>query len=143
MIDIESIVFDTVYNAVTDASAFPNCRVDAGYVEKSATFPAVSVVETNSVPVAQTATDDNDENYTRLNYEVNIYSAKQDTAKSEARAIAQVVDTAMKTLKAHRSMMHQLPNQDRTIFRLYMRYEVIVKPITSNGEITGYKFYRR
>ena len=34
MIDIESYVFDTVYNAVI--AEFPSARVDAGYVEKSA-----------------------------------------------------------------------------------------------------------
>jgi hypothetical protein len=142
MIDIESIVFDTVYNAVI--AEFPTARVDAGYIEKSATFPAVEVIETNSVPVRDTNTDDNAENYTRLYYEVNIYSDKQNTAKSEARAIAKVVDDAMQSLKCYRTMMHQLPNQDRTIFRLYMRYEVVAKAITDkDGEITGYKFYRR
>lgn len=141
MIDIESKVFDTVFNAVT--AAFQGIRVDAGYVESSATFPAVSVIETNSVPVSSTNTDDCAENYTRLFYEVNIYSDKQNTAKSEARAIAKVVDEAMQSLKCYRTMMHQLPNQDRTIFRLYMRYEVIARPIKEDGIITGYQLYRR
>ena len=141
MIDIESAVFDTVYDAVI--AEFPGARVDAGYVEKSATFPAVSVIETNSVPIRSTNTDDNAENYTRLYYEVNIYSDKQDTAKSEARAIAKVVDDAMQGMKFYRTMMHQLPNQDRTIFRLYMRYEVVVgiKTDLSGNEV--YQFYRR
>lgn len=141
MIDIESVVFDTVYNAVIDE--FPTARVDAGYVEKSATFPAVSVIETNSVPVRDTFTDDCSENFTRLYYEVNIYSDKQDTAKSEARSIAKVVDTAMQSLKMHRTMMHQLPNQDRTIFRLYMRYEVVVGVKTDSQGNEVYQMYRR
>ena len=97
MIDIESMVFDTVYNAVI--ALYPKARIDAGYVEKSAVFPAVSVVETNNVPVRSTNTDDNSENFTRLYYEVNIYSDKKDTARSEARAIAKVVDEAMKGMK--------------------------------------------
>lgn len=142
MLNIESKVFDTVYNAVI--AVFPSARVDAGYVETSAVFPAVSVIETNNVPVQRTNTDDNSENYTRLYYEVNIYSDKQDTAKSEARSIAEVVDTAMKSLKFYRTMMHQLPNYDRTVYRLYMRYEVIAQELKdSNGDITGYQFYRR
>ena len=140
MIDIESIVFDTVYNAVI--TAYPTARIDAGYVEKSATFPAVSVIETNSIPVQRTSTDDSSENYTRLYYEVNIYSDKQDTAKTEARGIAKVVDAAMQTLKAYRTMMHQLPNQDRTIFRLYMRYELIVREFTKDSK-PAYQAYRR
>ena len=141
MIDIESAVFDTVYDAVI--AEFPGARVDAGYVEKSATFPAVSVIETNSVPIRSTNTDDNAENYTRLYYEVNIYSDKQDTAKSEARAIAKVVDDAMQGMKFYRTMMHQLPNQDRTIFRLYMRYEVVVGIKTDLSGKEVYQFYRR
>lgn len=140
MIDIESKVFDTVYNAVM--TAFPNARVDAGYIERSSTFPAVSVVETNNIPVPSTDTDDNSENYTRLYYEVNIYTNTHNTAKSEARAIAKVIDDAMKSLKCYRTMMHQLPNQDRTIFRLYTRYEVIVRQIV-DGDNTVYQFYRR
>lgn len=141
MIDIESVVFDTVFNAVS--TAFPNARIDNGYVETSAVFPAVSVVETNNVPLKRTNTDNNSENYSRLYYEVNIYSDKQDTAKSEAKAIAKVADDAMKSLKFYRTVMHQLPNQDRTIFRLYMRYEVIVGLIDDGKGGTIYQFYRR
>ena len=141
MIDIESKVFQTVYDAVH--TAFPSARIDVGYIETSATFPAVSVVETNNVPVMRTNTDDNSENYTRLYYEINIYSDKQGTAKTEAKAIADVVDEAMKSLKCYRTMMRQLPNQDRTLFRLYVRYEVIVgMQDKANGD-TLYQFYRR
>ena len=141
MIDIESKVFDTVYEAVH--TAFPKARIDAGYVERSATFPAVSVVETNSVPVRSTNTDDCAENYTRLYYEVNVYSDKQDTAKSEARAIISVVDTAMSSMKFYRTLMRTLPNQDRTIYRLYARYEVIVRKLTDGDGNEVYQFYRR
>lgn len=140
MIDIESKVFDTVYNAVH--TAFPEARIDAGYIEQSATFPAISVVETNNVPVASKNTDDNSENYTRLYYEVNIYTNDSSTAKSEARAIVKVVDDAMKSLKFYRTLVRQLPNQDRTIFRLYARYEVIVGE-KIDGDNVVYKFYRR
>lgn len=140
MIDIESMVFNTVYDAIHEA--FPSARIDAGYVERSAVFPAVSVVETNNVPMRSTNTDDNSENFTRLYYEVNIYSDKKDIAKSEARSIAKVADTAMKSMKFYRTMMHQLPNQDRTIYRLYMRYEVVVGIKTVDGTPV-YQFYRR
>ena len=141
MVDIESKVFDTLYNAVH--AAFPNARIDASYVERNATFPYVTVSETNSVPVRRMNTDDCSENYTRLYYEVNIYSDKQNSAKSEARDIAKVCDTAMTSLKFYRTMMHQLPNQDRTLVRLYMRYEVIVEKIDKGNGDTIYQFYRR
>lgn len=141
MIDIESAVFDRVYDAVHEA--FPEARIDAGYVERSAVFPAVSVIETNNVPVRTTNTDDNSENFSRLYYEVNIYSDKQGTAKTEARSIAKVVDETMRGLKFYRTMVRQLPNQDRTIFRLYLRYEVIVGIKTDMAGEEVYQFYRR
>ena len=140
MVDIASKVFDTVYTAVS--TAYPSARIDAGYVELPATFPAVTVMETNSVPVRRMNTDENSEFCTRLYYEVNIYSNKQDTARSEAREIAKTVDAAMKTLKFYRTMMHELPAQDRTITRLYLRYEVIVREIVNGNDIV-YQFYRR
>ena len=141
MIDIESKVFDTVYNAVH--AAFPKARIDSGFVETSAVFPAVTVTETNNVPVQRMNTDENSENYTRLYYEVNVYSDRRDTAKSEAKAIAKVCDQAMKSLKFYRTVMRQLPNQDRTIFRLYARYEVIVREEDIGDGNIRYQFYRR
>ena len=141
MIDIESKVFDTVYTAVI--TAFPKARIDAGYVEMSATFPAVTVTETNSVPVRNTNTDNCSENFTRVYYEVNVYSDKPGTAKSEAKAIMEVADEAMKSLKFYRTVFRQLPNQDRTITRMYARYEVIVGRKTDGSGNTVYQFYRR
>ena len=142
MVDIGSKVFDTVYNAVY--AAFPEARIDSGYVESTAKFPAVMVQEINNVPVRGTNTDDNSENYTRLTYEVDIHSDKMGEAMSEAKAIAKVADNAMKSLKFYRTATRMLPNQDRTIYRMYMRYEVIVREIRDgNGVLTGYQFYRR
>ena len=141
MIDIESKVFDTVYNAVI--AVFPEARVDNGYIERTAQFPAVEVNETNSVPLRRSATDDNSEDHTRLYYEINIYSDKQNTAKTEAKAIADVVDEAMTSLKFYRTMMHTLPAQERTIYRLYARYEVIVGETVDGEGNRIYQFYRR
>lgn len=142
MIDIGAKVFDTVYNAVH--AAFPEARIDSGYVETAAKFPAVMVQEMNNVPVRSTNTDDSSENYTRITYEVDIHSDRMGDAMSEAKAIADVADGAMKSLKFYRTATRMLPNQDRTIYRMYMRYEVIVREIRdAEGTLTGYQFYRR
>ena len=49
MIDIENIVFDTVYNGLHEL--FPEANITSGYDEKKATYPAVIVRQTNNVPV--------------------------------------------------------------------------------------------
>ena len=41
MIDIESKVVDTIFNAVRDANAYPNADVTTGFDEQNATFPCV------------------------------------------------------------------------------------------------------
>ena len=48
MIDIESLVFDTVYNALIQQ--YPNANITAGYDEKTAVFPAVLIREVGNIP---------------------------------------------------------------------------------------------
>lgn len=141
MTDIENKVFDTVCNAVQ--AAFPGTMMYSKDTEMSATYPAGTVVETDNVPVLQTSTDDNSENHARLSYEINFYSDKQTGAKRECRDLMKVADTAMKSLKFRRIMARQLDNIDRTLCRMYARYEVIVGEETlPNGDVR-YNFYRR
>ena len=142
MIDILSKVVDTVYNAVI--TGYPNINVTTGYDPKNATFPCVVVEEIDNVPYRNTATDDCVENYSRLTYEVNVYTNSQDSAKTEGREIIKIVDAALADeLKFRRIRFNKPLNVGRTIFRQYIRSEVIVsKPEDGSGN-TVYRFYRR
>ena len=141
MIDIEDKVFDVIFNAVT--AIYPEADVTTGYDETTAVFPCVVVSETNNQPLRNMATDDCSENYTRLTYEVSVYTNDKNKAKMEAKKILKIVDDALQALKFRRVHMNKPLNINRTIFRQYGRWEVIVgKPIT-DGENTVYQLYRR
>ena len=151
MIDIESKIFDTIFNAVTANNAYPNADVTTGFDEKTAVFPCVVVEETNNSPYRRMNTDDCAENYTRLTYEVSVYTDNVNSAKTTGKEILKIVDTALQGLKFRRIHKNKPLNIARTIFRQYGRWEVIVgKPITRTDivdgkqvETTTYQMYRR
>jgi len=141
MIDIQSKVVDTIFTAVT--TQYPNADVTTGFDEKTAVFPCVVVQESDNIPYQNANTDDCAENYTRLIYEVSVYTDDVNKAKTEGRKILNIVDTALQGLKFRRIRMNQPINIGRTIFRQYIRSEVIVsKPITV-GDKTVFNLYRR
>lgn len=141
MIDIESKVFDTVYNAVI--AVYPKADVTTGFDEHTATFPCVVVKETDNAPYRKSATDDCSENHSRISYEVSVYTDDEHIAKTEGKKILGIVDTAMQGLKFRRLRKNEPLNISRTIFRQYARWEVIVGKPVVNGDDTIYQMYRR
>ena len=149
MIDIENLVFDTVYNGVT--AIYPNMQITKGFIEETAKYPCIVVRETNNVPVQSMNTDDCAENYTRLTYQIDIYSDKAGTQRSECRELLKLVDGIMQGMKFRRTHMNEPLNIKRSIFRQYARYSVIVgKGVTTvtmdgNEEVTTttFQMYRR
>ena len=146
MIDIESLVFDTVYNALIQQ--YPNANITAGYDEKLAVYPAVIIREVGNVPYQRGNTDACAENYTRVTVEIEVESDKKDTARSECKNILNAVDDIMQNMKFRRIHKNRPLNVDRTVYRQYARYEAIVgKPITydagTENERTVYQMYRR
>jgi hypothetical protein len=77
-------------------------------------------------------------------YECNVYSDKENGKKAEAKQIADIVDNAMQSMKFTRTMRSQIPNQDRTIYRVTMRFEAVVgEPIVNNDGTTTLQMYRQ
>ena len=141
MINIESKIVDTVFNAVK--TAFPDADITTGYDEKTAIFPCVVVEEVDNVPYRRTNTDDCGENYSRITFDISVYTDNKDNAKTVGKSILEIVDTEMQGLKFRRMRKNKPVNIDRTIFRQYARYDVIVsKPTEINGN-TVYNLYRR
>ena len=146
MIDIESMVFDYVYNQLHES--YPSVNISAGYDEHNAIFPTVVIRQTNSQPYRETATDPCAENHTRLTYEVEVFSDKANTGRSECKQLIIAADDIMQSIKFRRIHLNRPINVDRTIWRQYARYEVIVgKPYVVNegtaDEKTIYQMYRR
>ena len=141
MIDIESIVFDTVYKAVK--SKFPKAEVKSVYVESAAEFPCVCVVEDDNRTFQKTLDGRINEHHAELLYTVTVYSNKKNGKKEEARAIAKVIDEAMQGMKFTRIMLNQIPNIDQRIYRIVGRYRAIVSEgLKQSDGKTIYQIYR-
>lgn len=143
MIDIESKIFDTIFNAVKAENAYPDADVTTGFDEKIAVFPCVVVEETNNAPYRRANTDDCAENYTRLTYEVSVYTDNVNSAKTTGKDILNIVDNALQGLKFRRIHKNKPLNLNRTVFRQYGRWEVIVSKPVTDGDNTIYQMYRR
>ena len=141
MIDIESKVVDTIFNAVI--ASYPNADVTTGFDEKTAIFPCVVIEEINNQPYRRSATDDCSENHATVSYEVSVYTDNVNSAKTTGKTILDIVDTALQSLKFRRVHKNKPLNINRTVFRQYGRWEVIVGKPVEVGEDTVYQFYRR
>lgn len=135
MIDVENLVFDTVFNGVRNV--YPNIDVSKGFIEELATFPYVVVRETNNIPLARTNTDVCAENYSTLTYQIEVYSDKAGEQRNECRELLKLVDGIMQGMKFKRTYMSEPFNIKRSIFRQYAKYSVIVDKGTTTVTGTG------
>ena len=143
MIDIQNKVVDAIFTAVRANNAYPNADVTTGFDMETAKFPCVVIEEVDNAPVRETNTDSCAENYTRITFEISVYTDNVNSAKSTGASILEIVDTTMQSLKFRRIRKNKPLNISRTIFRQYARYDVIVgKPII-DGNKTIYQMYRR
>ena len=121
MIDIESMVFNQVVNDLR--VKFPGISVYDQMVETPERFPSVSLVEDDNAEIAENMTLDRlPETACNLMYTANAYSNLQTGKKSQAKAIMDTIDTTMHSMGFVRTMRSQLPNLDRTIYRITARY---------------------
>ena len=121
MIDLENEIFNNV--AVALRSAYQGISIYGEYVESPSSFPSVSLVEDdNSEIVSNTTLYRNPETASNLMYTANVYSNLKTGKKAQAKAIMDVVDAQMRNMGFSRTMRSQLPNVDRTIYRVTARY---------------------
>ena len=141
MIDIENLVVNKVFQAVN--TAYPNAVCYSEYVEVPAGFPCVTLYEADNRSYRPSDDEQLSDHQVHVMYECNVYSDKQSGKKAEARAIAKLVDTTMQGMKFTRTYYSPLPNLDRTIFRITMRWEAVVgEPIITDQNDTTYSLYR-
>lgn len=125
MIDIENQVFNTVANALRDEYG-DDISIYGEYVESPAQFPSVSLVEDDNSEVSVTRTLARlPETACNLMYTANVYSNLETGKKAQAKAIMDIVDTQMHEMGFTRTMRSQLPNVDRSIYRVTARYTQI------------------
>lgn len=131
MIDIESLVFTPIAQAVR---AQFGADVKGEYVRSPSKLPHVSIVESDNYTTLSHRDNGSAEKYATIMYEVNVYSDKTSTKKSECRAILSLVDSMMYSLNFTRIAMTHVPNlEDDSIYRITARYR---------AETDGTKIYR-
>lgn len=119
MIDIEYLVYTNVRNALKAYNA--NISTSSTYVDVPSAFPHVSIEETDSYVQPSTLSTSDREYSASLTYTVNIYTNTA-TAKTDAKSIAAVVNDAFSGMGFIRTMKQEMPNIDRTIYRLILRF---------------------
>lgn len=139
MIDIEAAIFTSVYNAVI--AVYPSADISSTYVETPSAFPHVSLVEVDNQVYQESQTLGGIENHARLLYQADIYSNNSATAKSICKGIAQVIDDAMVSNGFQRITASQIPNIDRTLYRITLRYQGVVSKGIESGDNTNYLIY--
>lgn len=121
MIDIESNVFNYVANALR--ASCDSISVYGEEVETPSSFPSVSLVEDDNSEIESNLTlDRTPETACNLMYTANVYSNLKSGKKAQAKAIMDIIDAKMHEMGFIRTMRNQLPNLDRTIYRVTARY---------------------
>lgn len=134
MIDIENLVFTRIANVVR--SAFPGTACYGEFVETPASFPCVTVVESDNRVYEPTRTLDNVENHAVLTYDINVFTNDSSGKKSKAKAISDVIDREMESSLFTRIYRGQTPNIDRSVYRITLRYRVVVSKGIIDGDST-------
>ena len=134
MIDVENIIFTNLAQALR--AAYNGISVYGEFVEVPASFPCVTIVEADNKVYKQTRDLSGVEHYAQVMYEINVYSNKANGKKSEAKEISNMIDGMMTDMLFTRTFRGQTPNIDRTIYRITMRYEAVVREgIEMDGKI--------
>lgn len=139
MINIENDVFSAVAGKLR--TEYSGITVDSSFISDPGKFPYVSVVEADN-RIHQRMRTVKIENAVEVMYEVNVLSNRSSGKKTEAKAIADTVDTEFEKLGFTRTMREQIPNYlDASVFRLVMRYEAVVGPGIDTGTYLVYQNY--
>lgn len=133
MIDVENQIYTPIAEALREA--FPGIDTSGEYVKAPSAFPHVSIVEQDNYPTLEHLSTSDKELFATLMYEVNVYSNKSTSKKSQCRNIMKVIDDLMYQRNFTRISLSPIPNlENASIYRLVARYR---------AETDGTNLYRR
>ncbi len=141
MIDIANVVLREVTEAVQ--AEYPNCDVLSYNPDVISKFPCVTVVEKDNSTYRRSQDNMSSENHAEVVYEIQAYSNSTEGKKQEAKKLLSLADEVMLNSNFTRQLKTELPNKDRSVYRLYASYTAVVaKPVEINGN-TVHQIYRR
>lgn len=121
MIDFEIDIFDEMARKVYEE--YPDAYVSGENVERPASFPCVTIIETVNQTDTRSFDSSGDENSAILSYTVNVYSNSVTDAKQQCRAIMSLLDDAFRFRNFTRTFTRPVNNAaDPTVYRLVSRF---------------------
>lgn len=125
IIDIENEIFAHIAKELR--FQYPSISVYGEPVYTAATFPCVTIVETDNHVVEETKTGRVIENHARVVYEINVYTNKQVGKKKQCKEIMKLIDDQLNELGFVRILAMPVLNlEDASIYRMVARYRTIV-----------------
>ena len=124
MIDIENYMFDKV--ATQLRTNHDGIKVYGEYVAEPVSFPCVNMWESANSVWAEGESDTSLDDYVNVTYTIQVFTNSQ-TKKADAKALANEIDEIMTRYQFRRILLQQVPNIDRTIYRIELRYSGLVK----------------
>lgn len=133
MIDVEKEVYTPIAKALR--AAFPDVTVSGSYVHAPSSFPHVSIVEQDNFATREHLDSAQREKFATVMYQVDVYSDKADTKKTQCRKMMALIDEMMYAMNFTRLSLSPVPNMENaSIYRLTARYR---------AETDGTTLYRR
>lgn len=136
MIDKENEVFTRVKRAVmAKYSGLTDKNFASAYTNSTTIFPFISIIQQDSSDDLGMADNTNIERGVNISFDVNVYSNKANTKKSECKKIISIVDDTMRSMNFMRETLRPTPNMvDSSIYRITGRY---------SAKADANNFYRR
>lgn len=124
MLDAESAIFTVVANDLR--ARFDGISVYGEEVESPASFPCVTLVQTDNATYKRTMTAENTENHVSAVFVANAYSNSLPLGKQQCKDIIAAIDEILRGLGFVRTLSEPIPNYERTIRRRVARWNGIV-----------------
>lgn len=141
MIDLENYVFNQV--ATQLRHDHEGIKVYGEYVAEPASFPCVNMWESANSVWAEGEDTTALDNYVNVTYTIQVFTNSQ-TKKADAKAIANEIDGIMTGLRFRRILLQQVPNIDRTVYRIELRYSGLINRTDFGDENTTiFRVYAR
>lgn len=140
MIDLENTLFNAV--ATQLRTNHDGIKVYGEYVAEPASFPCVNMWESANSVWAEGEDNSSIDDYVNVTYTIQVFT-NSTTKKADAKALAEEIDTIMTTYRFRRILLQQVPNIDRTIYRIELRYSGLVKRTDFGTDNTFLQVYPR
>ena len=124
MINVENEIFTIISTVLRDK--YEGIYVTGEYLNIPPTFPAVSIEEVNNTIRDDTRDSSFEEKYSRIVYDINVYSNKKTGKKTEAKEIANTIDKQLIKMGFSRPFFQSIPSEDKTIYRFTGRYTATI-----------------